>query len=51
MTPTTRALRDHLEEAAAASRRGDYGVAYAAELAALTLLRAIVGDTPERWYA
>lgn len=42
MTPTTRALRDHLEEAAAARRRGDLAAADAAETAALLALRTII---------
>jgi hypothetical protein len=47
VTPTTRELRDHLEEAAAPRRRGDHGAADAAELAALILLRSILGAVPK----
>jgi hypothetical protein len=46
VTPTTRALRDHLEEAAAARRGGDLAAADAAETAALFLLSAIGGNLP-----
>jgi hypothetical protein len=42
MTPITRALRDHLEEAAAARRRGDLAAADAAEILALLTLRSVL---------
>jgi hypothetical protein len=46
LTAPTRAVRDHLESAAEARRRGDHGAADAAELAALILLRAIGDNLP-----
>jgi hypothetical protein len=42
MTTSTRKLRDLLEAAAEARRRGDLAAADAAETAALLVLRAIV---------
>jgi hypothetical protein len=48
MTPLTRELRDHLQAAAEARRSGDVSAADAAELAALTCLRALLADTPAR---
>ena len=42
MTRNTRDLRDHLEAAAEARRRGDYAAADAAETAALILLRSML---------
>jgi len=46
LTALTRVVRDHLESAADARRRGDHGAADAADLAALILLRAIGGNLP-----
>jgi hypothetical protein len=42
MTPTTRMLRNCLNEAAEARRRGDHSAADAAETAALLILRNLV---------
>ena len=46
VTPITSALRDHLEEAAAARRRGDLAAADAAETAALLVLRSMILPAP-----
>jgi hypothetical protein len=42
MTTTPRILRDHLEAAAKARRRGDFAAAEAAETQALLVLRTIL---------
>jgi hypothetical protein len=46
MTPTTTVLRNHLENAAEARRRGDYAAAERAETAALLVLRSILLPAP-----
>lgn len=46
MTSTTTVLRNHLENAAEARRRGDYAAADCAETAALLALRSILLPAP-----
>jgi hypothetical protein len=46
MTPTTNALRDYLEAAAEARRRGDLAAAQCAETAALLVLRSMQLPAP-----
>ncbi len=48
MTSSTRSLRDYLETAAEARKRGDLGAADAAETLALVTLRQILAAEPAK---